>query len=88
MVSSKNFVKEEYKHRVTLKPYPDNNVFLVEMTELTKSDSGVYACGIGINTDRGKTQQVILSVYSGMFPPDGGSVPLANVSTWEGWKNH
>lgn len=68
VVSSKNFVKEEYKHRVTLKPYPDNNVFLVEMTELTKSDSGVYACGIGINTDRGKTQQVILSVYSEYGP--------------------
>ncbi|VFV26009.1 Hypothetical predicted protein [Lynx pardinus] len=68
VVSSKNFVKEEYKHRVTLKPYPDQNVFLVEVTELTKSDSGVYACGTGVNTDRGKTQQVTLSVHSEYDP--------------------
>ncbi|XP_026930387.1 fas apoptotic inhibitory molecule 3 isoform X1 [Acinonyx jubatus] len=68
VVSSKNFVKEEYKHRVTLKPYPDQNVFLVEVTELTKSDSGVYACGTGMNTDRGKTQQVTLSVHSEYDP--------------------
>lgn len=88
VVSSNNFVKEEYKHRVTLKPYPDKNVFLVEVTELTQSDSGVYACGTGMNTDRGKNQQVTLSVHSGMCPPDGGSVHLANVSTQEGWENH
>uniref|UniRef100_A0A673TTB3 Fc fragment of IgM receptor n=1 Tax=Suricata suricatta TaxID=37032 RepID=A0A673TTB3_SURSU len=64
VVSSKNFVKEEYKNRVTLTPYPDENVFLVEVTELTKSDGGVYACGTGTNTDRGKTQLVTLSVHS------------------------
>ncbi|XP_039108590.1 fas apoptotic inhibitory molecule 3 [Hyaena hyaena] len=72
VVSSNNFVKEEYKHRVTLKPYPDKNVFLVEVTELTQSDSGVYACGTGMNTDRGKNQQVTLSVHSdyGLFWED------------------
>uniref|UniRef100_A0A452VNA8 Fc fragment of IgM receptor n=1 Tax=Ursus maritimus TaxID=29073 RepID=A0A452VNA8_URSMA len=64
VVSNKNFVKEEYKHRVTLKPCPDKNLFLVEVTELTKSDSGVYACGTGMKTDRGKTQLVTLTVYS------------------------
>nr|XP_045733062.1 fas apoptotic inhibitory molecule 3 [Mirounga angustirostris] len=64
VVSNKNFVKEEYKHRVTLKPCPDKNVFLVEVTELAKSDSGVYACGTGMNTDRGKIQLVTLTVYS------------------------
>lgn len=68
VVSNKNFVKEEYKHRVTLKPCPDKNLFLVEVTELTKSDSGVYACGTGMKTDRGKTQLVTLTVYSGRCP--------------------
>lgn len=68
VVSNKNFVKEEYKHRVTLKPCPDRKLFLVEVTELTKSDSGIYACGTGMNTDRGKTQQVTLSVHSGRYP--------------------
>lgn len=68
VVSSKNFVKEEYKERVTLKPCPDRNLFLVEVTELTKSDSGVYACGTGMNTDQGKTQLVTLTVFSGRCP--------------------
>ncbi|XP_032278207.1 fas apoptotic inhibitory molecule 3 [Phoca vitulina] len=68
VVSNKNFVKEEYKHRVTLKPCPDKNLFLVEVTALAKSDSGAYACGTGMNTDRGKTQLVTLTVYSEYEP--------------------
>ncbi|KAM7054949.1 immunoglobulin mu Fc receptor isoform 1-T1 [Molossus nigricans] len=69
VVSSKTFVKKEYKDRVTMKLYPDHNLFLVEVTDLTKSDSGVYACGTGLNTDRGKTQKVILNVYSVEYDP-------------------
>lgn len=65
MVSNKNFVRMEYKGRVTLKLCPDQNVFLVEVKELTNSDSGVYACGVGGHTDLGKTQQVTLDVHSG-----------------------
>lgn len=68
MVSSSKFVREEFKHRVTLEQYPDRNLFLVEMTALTKNDSGVYACGVGLNTDRGKTQQITLTVHSGRCP--------------------
>lgn len=68
VVSNKNFVRMEYKDRVTLKPCPDQNLFLVEVKELTKSDSGVYACGAGMHTDRGKTQQVTLDVHSGRCP--------------------
>ncbi|XP_036200399.1 fas apoptotic inhibitory molecule 3 isoform X1 [Myotis myotis] len=64
VVSSMRFVRKEYKHRVTLKLYPDQNLFLVEVTELTQSDSGVYACGTGLNTDRGKSQKVTLDVHS------------------------
>ncbi|XP_004470108.2 immunoglobulin mu Fc receptor isoform X1 [Dasypus novemcinctus] len=62
VVSNTNFVKEEYKSRVTLQRSPDKHLFLVEVTELTESDSGVYACGAGRDTDRDKTQQVTLSV--------------------------
>lgn len=68
VVSSSKFVREEFKHRVTLEQYPDRNLFLVEMTALTKNDSGVYACGVGLNTDRGKTQQITLTVHSGRCP--------------------
>ena len=64
-VVSRTFVKEEYKHRATLNLFQDRNLFIVEMTELTESDSGVYACGAGMYTDRDKTQKVILEVHSG-----------------------
>lgn len=68
VVSSNQFVRKEFRHRVTLKLCPDQNLFLVEVTELTKSDSGVYACGAGRQTDRGKTQKVTLDVHSGRCP--------------------
>ncbi|XP_070252301.1 immunoglobulin mu Fc receptor isoform X2 [Myotis yumanensis] len=67
VVSSKRFVRKEYKHRITLTLYPDQNLFLVEVTGLTQSDSGVYACGTGSHTDRGKTQKVTLDVHSGFW---------------------
>lgn len=93
VVSNKNFVLEEFKHRVTLELCPDRKLFLVEVTELTERDSGVYACGVGMNTNRGKTQQVTLTVHSGRCPAPGGSgppppLPPENISTWEGWGNH
>uniref|UniRef100_A0A8C9PVM5 Fc fragment of IgM receptor n=1 Tax=Spermophilus dauricus TaxID=99837 RepID=A0A8C9PVM5_SPEDA len=67
-VVSNNFIKKEYDSRVTLKPCLHKNLFLVEMTELTESDSGVYACGVGTHTERGKTQKVTLNVHSEYNP--------------------
>lgn len=64
-VVSNTFVRKEYKQRVTLKPCLDKKLFLVEMTHLTENDNGVYACGLGINTGRGKTQKVTLNVHNG-----------------------
>ncbi|XP_073740705.1 immunoglobulin mu Fc receptor isoform X2 [Callorhinus ursinus] len=81
VVSNKNFVKEEYKHRVTLKPCPDKNLFLVEVTELAKGDSGVYACGTGMNTDRGKTQLVTLTVYN-EYEPFWEEEPMPEPPPW------
>ncbi|XP_052056370.1 fas apoptotic inhibitory molecule 3 isoform X2 [Apodemus sylvaticus] len=63
-VVSNTFVNEEYKERVTLKPCLDRKLFLVEMTWLTENDNGIYACGVGPKTDRGKTQKVILNVHN------------------------
>ncbi|XP_027975971.1 fas apoptotic inhibitory molecule 3 isoform X2 [Eumetopias jubatus] len=81
VVSNKNFVKEEYKHRVTLKPCPDKNLFLVEVTELAKGDSGVYACGTGIKTDRGKTRLVTLTVYN-EYEPFWEEEPVPEPPPW------
>lgn len=67
-VVSNTFVKKEYKSRVTLKPCSHKNLFLVEMTELTENDGGVYACGVGTHTERGKTQKVTLNVHRGRCP--------------------
>ncbi|KAM5293724.1 immunoglobulin mu Fc receptor isoform 2-T2 [Glossophaga mutica] len=67
-VVSTTFVRKEYKHRTTLNLLQDHNLFIVEITELTKNDSGVYACGSGMRTDRDKTQKVILDVHSDYEP--------------------
>ncbi|CAK6439704.1 unnamed protein product [Pipistrellus nathusii] len=85
VVSSMNFVRKEYKNRVTLKLCPDQNVFLVEVTELTESDSGVYACGKGRRTDWGKTQKVTLDVRSvppKEMPPWLQEVPPMEMPPW------
>ncbi|XP_054939902.1 immunoglobulin mu Fc receptor isoform X5 [Physeter macrocephalus] len=83
VVSNRNFVKKEFKHRVTLELCPDRNLFLVEMTELVKSDSGVYACGAGMDTDRGKTQQVTLSVHSDYdYGPFWEEEPVPEPPAW------
>uniref|UniRef100_A0A8C9DI80 Fc mu receptor n=1 Tax=Prolemur simus TaxID=1328070 RepID=A0A8C9DI80_PROSS len=68
VVSSTNFIKKEYRDRVTLELCPDKNLFFVEVTELTENDSGAYACGVGRNTDKGKTQKVTLSIHSEYEP--------------------
>nr|XP_004663512.2 fas apoptotic inhibitory molecule 3 [Jaculus jaculus] len=67
-VVSNTYVKKEYKRRITLRPCFDKNLFLVELAELTQSDNGVYACGLGMHTDRGKTQKVTLNVHSDYDP--------------------
>lgn len=78
-VVSSSFVKKEYERRVTLTPCLDEKLFLVEMTHLTESDSGVYACGVGHYTDRGKTQKITLNVHSGGC--------LGNIPSWENGGN-
>ncbi|XP_037011265.2 fas apoptotic inhibitory molecule 3 isoform X2 [Artibeus jamaicensis] len=67
-VVSRTFVKEEYKHRTTMNLFQDQKLFRVEISELTKNDSGVYACGAGVHTDRGKTKKVILDVHNDYEP--------------------
>ncbi|KAF6292838.1 Fc fragment of IgM receptor [Rhinolophus ferrumequinum] len=81
VISNTNFVRMDYKDRVTLKPCPDQNLFLVEVKELTKSDSGVYACGAGRNTGWGKTQQVTLNVHS-EYEPFWEEEPVPEPPAW------
>lgn len=87
-VISDSFVRKEYTDRVALKLCPGQNRFLVEVNKLMESDSGVYACGAGLNTDLGKTQKVTLDVLSGRCPGDGDSAHPENSSISEGWDSH
>ncbi|XP_010611520.1 fas apoptotic inhibitory molecule 3 [Fukomys damarensis] len=80
-VVSSYFVKEGYKHRVTLMPCSDRNLFLVELMGLTESDSGVYACGLGRSTDQGKTLKVTLSVHN-EYEPFWEEDPMAEPQDW------
>ncbi|XP_021097859.1 fas apoptotic inhibitory molecule 3 [Heterocephalus glaber] len=82
-VVSSNFIKDEYRHRVTLMPCSDRKLFLVEMTGLTERDSGVYACGLGIHTDKGKTLKVTLSVHNAEYEPFWEEEPMSeSQSLW------
>ncbi|XP_020858608.1 immunoglobulin mu Fc receptor isoform X1 [Phascolarctos cinereus] len=62
VVSTTQFVESGYKGRVSLKLLPKENVFLVELKKLKEEDNGNYACGMGMNTEKGKTWKVILTV--------------------------
>ncbi|XP_032144928.1 fas apoptotic inhibitory molecule 3 isoform X1 [Sapajus apella] len=81
VVSTNNFIKNEYKGRVTLTQNPHKNLFLVKVTELTRNDSGVYACGAGIHTDGGKTQKVTLNVHS-EYEPLWKEQPAPETPNW------
>ncbi|XP_040841511.1 fas apoptotic inhibitory molecule 3 isoform X1 [Ochotona curzoniae] len=68
-VVSAYYTKDEFKGRVTLSAHSKKHLFLVKMTELTEKDSGVYACGVGLNTDRDKTQKITLTVHTVEYEP-------------------
>nr|XP_048286617.1 fas apoptotic inhibitory molecule 3 isoform X1 [Myodes glareolus] len=80
-VVSNNFVRKEYKGRVALLPWPDQKHFLVELTQLTESDNGVYACGVGVYTDRGKTQRITLNVHP-EYEPFWEDAPTPEPPPW------
>ncbi|XP_076797232.1 immunoglobulin mu Fc receptor isoform X2 [Arvicanthis niloticus] len=81
-VVSNIFVKREYERRVTLKPCLDKKLFLVEMTQLTENDNGIYACGVGMNTDLGKTQKVTLNVHNEYPEPFWEDEPTPEPPRW------
>ncbi|XP_054835134.1 polymeric immunoglobulin receptor-like isoform X2 [Eublepharis macularius] len=47
LISTTDFIHESYKTRVSIKDIPQNGILLVTMTQLEKTDSGRYRCGIG-----------------------------------------
>ncbi|XP_031461795.1 polymeric immunoglobulin receptor-like [Phasianus colchicus] len=47
IISTTNFISEDHMGRVALEDVPQNGTFMVTMTQLKTSDTGIYRCGIG-----------------------------------------
>ncbi|NXM78804.1 PIGR protein, partial [Serilophus lunatus] len=47
IISSTDYTSREYVGRLSLEDIPQNGTFLVTMTGLKSSDTGIYRCGIG-----------------------------------------
>ncbi|NXJ40055.1 PIGR protein, partial [Ciconia maguari] len=47
IISTTGYVSKDHAGRVSLEDIPQNGTFMVTMTELKESDTGIYRCGIG-----------------------------------------
>ncbi|NXJ74312.1 PIGR protein, partial [Trogon melanurus] len=47
IISTTGYTSEDHEGRVSLEDVPQKGTFMVTMTELKKSDTGTYRCGIG-----------------------------------------
>ncbi|XP_066480758.1 polymeric immunoglobulin receptor [Tiliqua scincoides] len=61
IVSSNGFVAKDFTGRATLTDFPENGIFIIEISELQGRDMGPYKCGIGFN-DKGLSFRVNLDV--------------------------
>lgn len=65
IVSTTGYVSKGHVGRVSLEDIPQNGTFMVTMTELESSDTGMYRCGIG-STNRDLYVSLNLTVSEGM----------------------
>ncbi|KAL6092504.1 hypothetical protein STEG23_034194, partial [Scotinomys teguina] len=47
LVSSNGYTSKEYAGRANIINFPENNTFVVNIAQLTQSDTGSYKCGLG-----------------------------------------
>uniref|UniRef100_A0A663MDH1 Immunoglobulin domain-containing protein n=1 Tax=Athene cunicularia TaxID=194338 RepID=A0A663MDH1_ATHCN len=75
IISTTGYTSKDYAGRVSLEDTPQNGTFRVMMTELKKSDTGTYRCGIGV-TNRDLYVTLNLTVLAGrrLAGERGGSV--------------
>ncbi|XP_063153534.1 polymeric immunoglobulin receptor [Candoia aspera] len=69
LISSNGFVDNDYKGRASLTDFPDNGIFIIEISDLRKKDVGLYRCGIGLN-DYGLSFRVNLEVSQDLVLPE------------------
>lgn len=68
-ISSNGFVLKDYKDRASITDFPENGMFIIEISGLRFKDMGLYRCGIGLN-DYGLSFKVKLEVTQDQVPPE------------------
>ncbi|XP_055975092.1 polymeric immunoglobulin receptor [Sorex fumeus] len=79
LISSPTYVSKDYEGRAKLTDFPESNYFVVEISGLTKDESGLYKCGLG-NNNRGLSFDVNLKVDKAVVLPDDTEVYKADLS--------
>uniref|UniRef100_A0A8C5RJT0 Immunoglobulin domain-containing protein n=1 Tax=Laticauda laticaudata TaxID=8630 RepID=A0A8C5RJT0_LATLA len=65
-ISSNGFVIKDYKNRASITDFPENGMFIIEISDLKSNDVGLYRCGIGLN-DYGLSFKIKLEVTQGTY---------------------
>ncbi|NXL84715.1 PIGR protein, partial [Alectura lathami] len=73
VISTTGYISKGHAGRVSLQDVPQNGTFMVTMTQLTRSDTGTYRCGIG-TTNRDLYVSLNLTVLE-----DVGTLRLAEL---------
>ncbi|XP_022449278.1 polymeric immunoglobulin receptor [Delphinapterus leucas] len=61
LISSEGYVSKDYEGRANLTNFPESGTFVMNISHLTRNDSGLYKCGLGISS-RGLSFDVSLEV--------------------------
>lgn len=64
LISSEGYISKDYVGRANLTNFPAEGAFVVNISQLSRDDSGRYKCGLGIN-NRGLSFDVSLEVSHG-----------------------
>ncbi|XP_059944405.1 polymeric immunoglobulin receptor [Mesoplodon densirostris] len=61
LISSEGYISKDYEGRANLTNFPESGTFVMNISHLTRNDSGLYKCGLGISS-RGLSFDVSLEV--------------------------
>lgn len=84
IISTTGYISKAHAGRVSLEDIPQKGTFAVTMTELKKSDTGTYRCGIG-TTNRDLYVSLNLTILAGRIPAGergGSALPSSQGAVW------
>nr|XP_025034347.1 polymeric immunoglobulin receptor [Pelodiscus sinensis]XP_025034348.1 polymeric immunoglobulin receptor [Pelodiscus sinensis] len=73
VISSNGYIAQDFAGRATITDFPEQGIFIMELSKLGLKDIGFYKCGIGLN-DRGLSFEVKLDVSQGPKVPEGAEL--------------